>query len=68
LDRIDSPTKFAYIEVPRVEYDKLTDDGLGERSEAMRARAEKVGQVQGRRFAGTSLICNAGIGPAEVSE
>ena len=29
LDRID-----IHVEVPRVEYDRLTDDRLGERSEA----------------------------------
>jgi len=63
LDRID-----IHVEVPRVEYDKLTDDRLGEKSEDIRARVEKAREVQRQRFAGTSLICNADMGPAEVRE
>ena len=35
LDRVD-----IHIEVPRVDYDKLTDNRLGETSEAIRARLE----------------------------
>jgi magnesium chelatase family protein len=52
LDRID-----IHIEVPRVDYQKLTDERMGERSE-----------VQRRRFAGTLLSCNADMGPTEVRE
>lgn len=63
LDRID-----IHIEIPRVEYEKLTDDRLGEKSEDIRARVEKAREMQRRRFAGTSLICNADMGPAEVRE
>jgi len=63
LDRID-----IHVEVPRVEYDKLTDDRLGEKSEDIRARVEKAREVQRQRFAGTSLACNADMGPAEVRE
>jgi len=46
LDRIDVPTKLAYIEVPRVEYEKLTDDRLGEKSEDIRARVGKAREVR----------------------
>ena len=63
LDRID-----IHVEVPRVEYDKLTDDRLGEKSENIRGRVEKAREVQRQRFAGTSLACNADMGPAEVRE
>jgi len=56
LDRID-----IHVEVPRVEYEKLSDDRLGEPSAAIRGR-------QLRRFAGTSLTCNADMGPAEVRD
>jgi len=35
LDRVD-----IQVEVPRVEYEKLSDDRLGERSEAVQARVE----------------------------
>jgi magnesium chelatase family protein len=63
LDRID-----IHIEVPRVEYEKLADDRLGEKSENIRARVEKAREVQRQRFADTPLICNADMGPAEVRE
>ena len=63
LDRIDIHT-----EVPRVEYDKLTDDRLGEPSEQIRARVEKARRIQRQRFADTGLSCNADMGPAEVRE
>ena len=46
LDRID-----IHIEVPRVEYDKLADNRLGEPSNAIRQRVERARQVQSHRFA-----------------
>ena len=61
LDRID-----IHIEVPRVDYNKLTDERLGERSEAIRARVERAREAQRQRFADTSLSCNADMGPSEV--
>ena len=63
LDRVD-----IHVEVPRVEYDKLADGRLGERSEDIRARVERAREVQQRRFEGTALRCNADMGPAEVRE
>jgi len=61
LDRID-----IHVEVPRVDYQKLTDERLGERSEAIRARVERARGVQRQRFADTPLSCNADMGPTEV--
>jgi magnesium chelatase family protein len=63
LDRID-----IFIEVPRVEYEKLTDDTLGERSERVRARVETARQIQQRRFEGTKFTCNTEMTPIEVKE
>jgi magnesium chelatase family protein len=63
LDRID-----IHIEVPRVEYEKLSDDRLGEPSAAIRERVEAARERQRRRFAGTALLTNADMGPAEVRE
>ena len=71
LDRID-----IHIEVPRVEYDKLSADHLGEPSANIRARIEKAREIQRQRFAGAvsgtngnvPLLCNADMGPAEVRE
>jgi magnesium chelatase family protein len=63
LDRID-----IHVEVPRVEYEKLTGRQEGERSAAVRARVNAARAVQARRFAGThpQITCNAEMGPAEV--
>ncbi len=63
LDRID-----IHIQVPRVEYDKLTAERLGESSERIRVRVERARERQRARFAGTSLQCNADMGPAEVRQ
>jgi magnesium chelatase family protein len=69
LDRID-----IHIEVPRVDYQKLTSDRLGESSAEIRQRVEKARQVQRERFAelnaeggkGNSIACNADMRIAEV--
>jgi magnesium chelatase family protein len=63
LDRID-----IHIDVPRVEYEKLSDDRLGEPSAAIRERVAAAQQRQRHRFAGTPLLSNADMGPAEVRE
>ena len=69
LDRID-----IHVEVPRVEYEKLSDDRLGEPSAAIRLRVEAARERQRARFAdtethgGLSLQCNADMGPAGVRQ
>jgi magnesium chelatase family protein len=45
LDRID-----IHIEVPRVEYDKLSDNRLGELSSIIQERVERAREIQRRRF------------------
>ena len=45
LDRID-----IYIEVPRVDYQKLSNDRLGESSESIRQRVESARKKQRERF------------------
>ena len=61
LDRID-----IFIEVPRVEYEKLAANSTGEPSEAIRGRVERARQVQAQRFADSPLLCNAEMMPTEV--
>jgi magnesium chelatase family protein len=61
LDRID-----IHIEVPRVEYEKLSDDRLGEPSDEVQSRVEAARERQRRRFDGTALLSNADMGPSEV--
>ena len=46
LDRID-----IHIEVPRVDYEKLSGDRLGESSETIRARVQAARDIQNRPLA-----------------
>jgi magnesium chelatase family protein len=63
LDRID-----IHIEVPRVDYEKLSKDRLGESSASIRQRVESARQVQRERFAesSSSVACNSDMRLAEV--
>jgi magnesium chelatase family protein len=61
LDRID-----IHIEVPRVEYAKLSDERLGEPSAQVQQCVETARQRQRERFEGTSLTCNADMRPADI--
>lgn len=63
MDRID-----LHVEVPRVDYDKLSSDRLGEPSASVRERVERARAVQRQRFAGTHLFTNADMGPKEVRQ
>ncbi|MBN1449526.1 MAG: YifB family Mg chelatase-like AAA ATPase [Anaerolineales bacterium] len=65
LDRID-----IHIEVPRVEYEKLSDSRVGEPSQVIRARIEAAREHQRARFSASpnGLACNADMGPAEVRQ
>ncbi len=61
IDRVD-----IFVEVPHIDYEKLADDRLGEKSEAVRARVQSARSWQQRRFEGTRLTCNTEMTPAEV--
>ncbi|MBE0481382.1 MAG: YifB family Mg chelatase-like AAA ATPase [Dehalococcoidia bacterium] len=63
LDRID-----IFVEVPRIEYEKLSDDRLGESSESVRQRVERARVIQQERLYGTKLMCNADMTPLEVRD
>ncbi len=63
LDRID-----IFVDVPRVEYEKLTEDTLAESSGEVRARVEASRGRQRLRFSESKLVCNAEMGPVEVRE
>ena len=63
LDRID-----IHVEVPRVEYEKLSSSRLSEPSAAIRGRVEKARKMQHARFRDGKLACNADMGPAEVRQ
>ncbi|MHB0988634.1 MAG: YifB family Mg chelatase-like AAA ATPase [Bellilinea sp.] len=61
LDRID-----IYIEVPRVDYDKLSDQRLGEPSQVVRSRVENARAIQRQRFAENGISANAEMRPADI--
>jgi magnesium chelatase family protein len=58
-----------HVEVPRVDYEKLTDRREGERSADVRARVQAARERQAARFAATPRVtANADMGPAEVRQ
>ncbi len=61
LDRID-----IHVEVPRVDYEKLSSDRVGEPSAKIRERVERARERQRARFGGAQLQSNGDMGPSEV--
>jgi magnesium chelatase family protein len=65
LDRID-----IHVEVPRVDYEKLSGDRVGESSESIRARVQAARNIQQKRFSNGSsdIICNADMRVGEIRQ
>ncbi|HSO27072.1 MAG TPA: YifB family Mg chelatase-like AAA ATPase [Anaerolineales bacterium] len=68
LDRID-----IHIEVPRVDYEKLSSSRMGEPSQAVQARVELARRRQRARFGEQQdkiypIACNADMRPGEVRQ
>jgi magnesium chelatase family protein len=63
MDRID-----IHVEVPRVDFEKLTAERRGETSASVRERVENARKRQQVRFAGSQLYSNADMGTSEVRE
>jgi len=63
LDRID-----IFVDVPHIEYEKLTEDKAGESSDKVRARVKAAHEIQLKRFQGTKLKFNADMTPKEVKQ
>ena len=64
MDRID-----LHVEVPRVDFEKLTAVSRSETSEAVRERVSKAREMQNGRFAHLPHInTNADMGPSEIRE
>jgi len=61
MDRID-----IHVEVPRVDYDKLSSDRMGESSASIRARVQQARERQINRFKGSDIVCNTDMRVAEV--
>lgn len=56
LDRIDLG-----VEVPRIDYDKLTSEKSGESSNSIRKRVQKARDLQRTRYKNTPLLCNSDL-------
>jgi len=65
LDRID-----IHIEVPRVDYEKLSGDRMGETSESIRARVQAARNFQQQRFANSQseIVCNVDMRVGEIRQ
>jgi magnesium chelatase family protein len=66
LDRID-----IHIEVPRVDYEKLSGDRVGESSESIRARVQAARDIQLKRFSNngsSDIVCNADMRIGEIRQ
>lgn len=54
LDRID-----LHVEVPRIKFEKLSQESQAEKSEDIRKRVERAREIQKERFDGTKTITNS---------
>lgn len=63
LDRIDIHT-----EVPKVKYEKLTDDSMGEHSGKVRERVQAAREIQITRFKEIKLTANSEMGNQEIKK
>lgn len=63
LDRID-----LCIEVPRIKFDKLSEETLSEPSEQIRERVQGAREIQEERFHDSSLITNSEMNSQAVKE
>lgn len=59
LDRLD-----IHIEVPQVDFKKLSDDEVGESSAEIKKRVNKARAIQIKRFEGSEITCNAKMTPS----
>jgi magnesium chelatase family protein len=63
LDRID-----IHLDVPRIPHEQLSDRRPGEPSAAIQERVARARAIQTTRFAGTTLLTNADMGPKELRQ
>ena len=61
LDRVD-----LFVEVPRVEYEKLVEPTKAEESAQVRERIQRSRRVQREKLDGAGILTNADMGPVEV--
>ena len=60
-----------HIEVPRVDYEKLSGNRVGETSETIRQRVQAARDIQNKRFANngsSDIVCNADMRIGEIRQ
>lgn len=63
IDRID-----LHIEVPRIKFEKLSNENLSEPSKSIRERVETARKRQGERFKNKKLVSNSEMSSQDVKE
>jgi magnesium chelatase family protein len=63
LDRIDM-----YINVPRVEFSKITSSDLAEESSVIRKRVNNARKIQYKRFKNLSIFTNSEMLPSDINK
>ena len=63
LDRVD-----IHIEVPPVDFNKLSDSEKGEKSADIKMRVDKARKIQQKRLEGTGITCNAHMTARQTRE
>jgi magnesium chelatase family protein len=63
IDRVD-----IFVEVPHIDYDKLTDNRYGEPSSTVQSRVTVSRARQLKRFQGTRMTSNSEMTPAEIRD
>jgi magnesium chelatase family protein len=65
LDRID-----IHIDVPRVDYEKLSGYRIGESSEAIQMRVQAARDLQNKRVTtnGSGIVCNTNMHVGEIRQ
>jgi magnesium chelatase family protein len=63
MDRID-----IFLDIPRIDYDKLTCDGQSELSHSVRGRVQAARQIQSERFSGSALTDNSDMTALEIRQ
>ena len=63
LDRID-----LYLEVPRVEFEKIRSKVVAEKSSCIRQRVERARAIQRKRFKKIKILTNSEMLPQQIEE
>jgi magnesium chelatase family protein len=63
MDRID-----LHIEVPRIKFEKLAEQGQSESSASIRKRVEQAREIQRKRFSNASIVTNSEMSGEHIKE